>query len=180
MRNLHVGVMLALLSVTLIPLTASPQQTAASGQTQTPKLFASAEDVAALIAKAKAGMKPGQPAAGDWILKLDPTATSPSATFPNGHVHLDYLTGVIPNAALVHEHKAELFYILDGSGVVLLGGKLRDEARANAETLRGSGVDGGRAQHLAKGDFLLIPENTPHFFNQIDGTLVFMSLMLPR
>lgn len=175
MRTLIFGTLMALLSAT-----AAAQQAPAPGQKPTPKLYASAEEIAALVAKAKAGLKPGQPNAGDWILKLDPTATAPSATFPNGHVHLDYLVGVIPGAALVHEHKAELFYVLDGSGVVTLGGRLRDEVRANAETLRGSGIDGGTPQRLAKGDMLLIPEHTPHFFSEIEGTLVFMSLMLPR
>ena len=70
--------------------------------------------------------------------------------------------------------------LMDGSGIVTLGGKLRDETRANAATLRGSGIDGGTPPRLAKGDFPIIPEKTPHFFSQVDGTLVFMSLMLPR
>jgi mannose-6-phosphate isomerase-like protein (cupin superfamily) len=163
------------LFVTLSLGAASAQQPAA----QSPALFASAADIAALIAKAKSGMKPGQPAAGEWILKLDPSATAPSATFPVGHIHLDYLVGMIPNAALVHERRAELFYVLEGSGTVIIGGTLHDETRANPETRRGSGVDGGKPQRLAKGDMLLIPDNTPHFFSQVDSNLVFISLMLP-
>jgi mannose-6-phosphate isomerase-like protein (cupin superfamily) len=166
--------------VLFAPLAFAQQQPAAAGAAGPPKLFASAAEVAAMIEKARSGMKPGQPAAGDWILKLDPSATTPGATFPTGHVHLDCVTAVIPNAALVHERRAELFYILDGSGVVILGGTLHDEQRANAETRRGSGIDGGAPQRLSKGDFLIIPENTPHFISQVDSPLVFMSLMMPH
>jgi quercetin dioxygenase-like cupin family protein len=35
-------------------------------------------------------------------------------------------------------------------------------------------------QALAKGDFVIVPENTPHWFSKINGTLVLMSLHLPR
>ena len=33
---------------------------------------------------------------------------------------------------------------------------------------------------IAKGDFILVPEGTPHWFSTIDGTLTLMSLHLPR
>jgi len=56
---------------------ASAQQPAAQSQ-QSPALYASAADVAALIAKAKSNLKPGQPNTGDWIVKVD-SAASPGA-----------------------------------------------------------------------------------------------------
>ena len=33
---------------------------------------------------------------------------------------------------------------------------------------------------ISKGDFVIVPENTPHWFSKIDGTLVLMSLHVPR
>ena len=75
---------------------------AAAQSSQHPGIYASAADVAALVAKAKSNLKPGQPAAGDWIVKVDSATSALGAVFPVGHVHLDYLVGVIPNAALVH------------------------------------------------------------------------------
>lgn len=47
---------------------------------------------------------------------------------------------LIPGTALVHEHKAEFFYVLDGSGVVTLREKLRDEVHANAVPLHRRGL----------------------------------------
>jgi mannose-6-phosphate isomerase-like protein (cupin superfamily) len=156
----------------------------AAGQAAQPvhgqKIYASAADIAALVEQARGRLKPGQPAAGDWIAKVDNTTSSLGAVFPPGHVHLDYLVDVIPNAALLHERRAEFFYVLEGGGTFLIGGKLRDQQRMNAETLRGSGVDGGTAQKLAKGDVLILPEGTPHFISEVQAPFVFISLMIPR
>lgn len=151
----------------------------AAGQAP-PPLHASAADIQALIAKARASLKPGQPAVGDWIVKVDSAISSLGAVFPPGHVHLDYVADVIPNAAFVHEQRDELFYVLEGSGVVQVGGTMRDETRMNAETRRGSGVDGGREQRLTKGDLFILPKGTPHFISRVDGALVFLSLMIPH
>jgi len=147
---------------------------------QTSGLHASAADVAALIEKARARLKPGQAAVGDWIVKADAAVSALGAVFPPGHVHLDYLVDVIPNAALVHERRSEFFYVLDGGGVMLVGGTLRDGTRMNAETWRGSGVDGGTPQRLTKGDVFILPRGTPHFISEVDAPFVFISLMIPH
>ena len=60
-----------------------------------------------------------------------------------------------------------------------MGGKLRGDRRVNANNVTGSGIDGGTSRHIAKGDFLMVPENTAHGFTETDGTLVIMSLHVP-
>ena len=60
------------------------------------------------------------------------------------------------------------------------GGKLRDERKTNADNLTGSGIEGGTRRRLAKGDYVIVPESTPHWFGEIEGALVMMSLHLPR
>jgi mannose-6-phosphate isomerase-like protein (cupin superfamily) len=92
--------------------------------------------------------------------------------------NLEYRGAVGP--AAVHEKEAELFYVIDGSGTLVTGGKLAGETRTNAENLSGTAIDGGETQNVAKGDFFVVPENTPHWFSKINGTLVLMSLHVPR
>ena len=60
------------------------------------------------------------------------------------------------------------------------GGTLRDEKRTNPENLTGSAIDGGMPRRLAKGDWVIVPEKTPHWFSQIEGTLVLMSIHVPH
>jgi mannose-6-phosphate isomerase-like protein (cupin superfamily) len=139
------------------------------GAPSQPKLYASAADVAAMMAKAKSERKPDQ---ANLILPLLSLA-------PYG-ANLENRVGSVPQTASVHEREAELFCVVDGSGTLVTGGKLREEKRTNAENLSGSGIDGGTSQRISKGDFVLVPENIPHWFSQIDGTLVLMSIHVPR
>jgi hypothetical protein len=131
------------------------------------KTYSSAADVAGLLAKAKADHKDGQPTVIESILRLAPYG-----------VNLEYRTAVGP--AAVHEKEAELFYVIDGSATLITGGKLANEKRTNAENLSGTGIEGGKSQAVAKGDVVIVPENTPHWFSAIDGTVVLMSLHVPR
>jgi len=129
------------------------------------KTMVSAADVAGLIAKAKAERK-DQPTIAQSLLQLAPY-----------NVSLEYRASV-GNAAM-HETEAELFYVVDGSATLVTGGKLAGEKRTNAENLTGTGIEGGDSRHVAKGDFIMVPDHTPHWFSKIDGTVVLMSLHLP-
>jgi len=160
MRILAVSLTLAIGSVA-----AQSQQT--PQQPAPTKTYASAADIKALLAKAKADHKPGQPTVVERIITLAPYGAN-----------LEYRTAVGP--AAVHEKEAELFYVLEGSGVLTTGGKLTNEKRNNAENLTGTGIEGGMDQAMAKGDVAIVPENTPHWFSKINGAIVLMSLHVPR
>lgn len=138
-------------------------------QNRPPKLSASKADVDAMIAKAKSDRKPDQANFVQTIVREAPY-----------NVNLEYRVANVNSPPTVHEHDAEFFMVVDGSATMTTGGKLRDEKRTNAANLSGSAIDGGTSKHIAKGDFILVPENTPHGFSDIDGTLVLMSLHLPR
>ena len=134
-----------------------------------PKLFAGSADVQALIAKAKAERKPDQPNFIQPIVQLAPYTAN-----------LEHRVAGVAAPASVHEREAEMFYVVEGSGTLVTGGTLRDEKRTNAENLTGSGVNGGTPRKIAKGDWVMVPEKTPHWFSQIDGTIVLMSIHLPH
>ena len=131
------------------------------------KTYVAAKDVTSMMAKAKNERKADQANFIQSLLTLSPYTAN-----------LEYRGAVGP--AAVHENEAELFYVIDGSGTLVTGGKLAGETRTNAENLSGTGIDGGSTQDVAKGDFFIVPENTPHWFSKINGTLVLMSLHVPR
>jgi len=131
------------------------------------KTFTSAADLAALISKAKGERKEGQP-----------IVTAPILELGSYDGHLEYRASV-GNAA-VHEKEAEMFYVLDGSATLVTGGKLVNEKRTDATNLSGSAIEGGMERKLAKGDFVLVPENTPHWFSPINGVVVLFSMHVPR
>ena len=133
------------------------------------KTFTGAADVAAMIAKAKSERKPDQPNFIQPLLLADPYK-----------VNLEYRVEGVDSNPNVHETEAEIFYVVEGGGTLTTGGKLRDEKRVNPTNLTGTAIDGGTPRHIAKGDFFLVPENTPHWFTKTDGTLVVMSVHVPR
>ncbi|MBV8842728.1 MAG: hypothetical protein JO307_07950 [Bryobacterales bacterium] len=145
-------------------LTMGQQQ--GKGGTPAMKLFASSADVQALIAKAKAERKENQPTVSLPILQLAPY-----------NANLEYRASVGP--AAVHEKEAEMFYVIDGSATLTTGGKLTSETR-NGDNLTGTGIEGGQSRTVSKGDFVIVPENTPHWFGKIDNVIVLMSIHVPR
>ena len=88
---------------------------------------------------------------------------------------------IMSQAASVHETEAELFYVIDGAGTVVTGGKLMEERRTNAENFSGSGIEGGVSKRVAKGDWILVPAGVPHQYPAVEaGGLTLMSLHLPK
>ena len=156
---------LAAVSVLAIaPLSAANAQTPPIPDMKT---FTSSADVQALIANAKKLRKPGQPSVVQPLLSLAPY-----------RANLEYRPAVGP--AAVHEKDAEFFYIIEGSGTLVTGGKLTQETRTNPNNLSGAGIEGGQSRQFAKGDFIVVPQNTPHWFSVINGELILMSLHVPR
>jgi len=181
MRTLGIGLVLTIMAAAAVlarqpaassastPAASSalPQAPAAPAEAAAMKIFTSAEDVQALLAKAKAERKEGQVVSAEHILSLAPY-----------NVNLEYRP--VEGAVAVHEKDAEMVYVLDGTGTLTTGGKVVGEKRTNAANLSGTAIDGGTTQPLAKGDFAIIPENTPHQFKPVNGVLVLMTLHVPR
>src|SRR5689334_19880465 len=154
--------------VLLLSAAAAAQQPATQGPPPV-KLFAGSADVTAMIAKAKAERKPDQPNFVQPIVQVAPY-----------NANLEYRAAGVNAPASVHEREAEMFYVVEGSGTLVTGGTLRDEKRTNAENLTGSGIEGGSPRRVTKGDWVMVPEKTAHWFTQIDGALVLMSIHLPH
>lgn len=140
---------------------------AAQADASAMKIFASAADVQALLAKAKAEHKEGQVMVAEHILSLPPYVAN-----------LEYRP--VEGAVAVHETEAEMVYIIDGAGTLTTGGKVVGEKRTNPKNLSGTSIEGGTAQAINKGDFTIIPEGAPHQFKPSGGPLVLMTLHIPR
>ncbi len=164
-------VVIAISVVTLVSLSMWAQQPAGQRQGQRQSQAApplqggqvTAADLAAIV-----GKQPKDRNGNQTFLQLAPY-----------NVNMEHRVPVAQNAS-VHEKEAELFYVIDGGGTIVTGGKLVKENRTNAENLTGSGIEGGTSRKLGKGDFVLVPEGVPHWFSAIDGELTMMSLHLPR
>ena len=156
----------ALTLVALVSLSIWAQQPAGQRQNQGPPPLqggqVTAADLAAIVAK-----QPKDRNGNQTFLQLAPY-----------NVNMEHRVNMPQNAS-VHDKEAELFYIIGGGGTIVTGGKLVNPTK-NGDNSTGSGVEGGTAKKLGKGDFVLVPEGTPHWFSTVDGELTMMSLHLPR
>jgi len=64
--------------------------------------------------------------------------------------------------AEMHEHYADIFFVVDGEATLTSGGTIVDPKTTDPGEARGSAVFGGVERKLGKGDVVHISPNTPH------------------
>lgn len=75
--------------------------------------------------------------------------------------------------AEVHDLDTDIIYVLDGTATVVTGGRSVEPKTVEANEHRGTSIDGGDTRQLHKGDVLIVPKGTPHWFKQVDGTFLY-------
>ena len=131
------------------------------------KLYAPAAEVQALIAKAKTEHK------------SDAENTHEPLVSVKGYpVQLEYRTGTTPPS--IHPGDDELIEVVEGSCTLVTGGALEGlkPGAAGAMTLNAVSITGGSSRHIGKGDYVLVPANTPHQYTDVQG-LVILTLHMP-
>lgn len=73
----------------------------------------------------------------------------------------------------VHELDTDIIYVLDGTATFVTGGKSVDSKMVGMNEFRGSMIDGGETRQLKKGDVVIVPKGTPHWFKQVDGAFLY-------
>jgi quercetin dioxygenase-like cupin family protein len=86
----------------------------------------------------------------------------------------------VAQVANQHDAQAELFMVIDGTATMVTGGKIIGGVR-NGANVTGKSIEGGTAQKLATGDFLIVPAGVPHWFTEIaPAGISLMQLYLPK
>jgi mannose-6-phosphate isomerase-like protein (cupin superfamily) len=79
----------------------------------------------------------------------------------------------------IHEKNAEMFFVVDGDGVVNTGGKLVDPVR-RGNNIVGTSIVDGQSRAIHKGDVVFVPAGTPHQIAEVKTTLTMVVTMLPN
>ena len=78
-----------------------------------------------------------------------------------------------PGMAEVHTKDADLIYVLEGTATFVTGGEVVGGAETAPHEIRGTEIKGGESRKLVKGDVIVVPAGTPHWFQQVDGTFLY-------
>ena len=119
----------------------------------------------------------------DEIVAFRPVVDMPIRTVDaGGHnvgVGLVYRLGPAQGGSAAHDKVTEVYYILEGAGTLVTGGSLtepnrREGGAAVVTGINGPGVSGARIQNgvsrrIAKGDVVIIPAGTPHWWSDVEA-----------
>lgn len=127
----------------------------ASAAASTPSM-ASAEPVAALAsADVTAAFAAGRP------------------LIENAHFKIHASRREGPGMAEVHTRDTDIVYVLEGAATLVTGGTVVAPKTTAMDEVRGSAIEGGDRRRLAKGDVVVVPNGVPHWFQQVQGPLLY-------
>lgn len=72
-----------------------------------------------------------------------------------------------PGAAEVHHAETDIIYVQDGSATFVTGGTVVDQTEPQRGELRGTSIRDGQTRMLRKGDVIVVPRGTPHWFKEV-------------
>jgi cupin superfamily acireductone dioxygenase involved in methionine salvage len=61
--------------------------------------------------------------------------------------------------------------MLEGTATLVTGGSVVDGKNIELEEIRGKDVRGAETRRLTKGDVIVIPHGTPHWFKEVNGPI---------
>jgi mannose-6-phosphate isomerase-like protein (cupin superfamily) len=90
-----------------------------------------------------------------------------------------------PNqTAIEHSKITEVYHVIEGAGTLVTGGTIADAKPSapesqvvrvlNGPSTAGPSIQGGGSRRIQAGDVVIIPPNTPHWFTNIEGTIVYL------
>ena len=108
-----------------------------------------------------------------------------SASFSTGAVLLDasernYMVHTSrrdkPGLTEIHVLDTDIIYVMEGSATFVTGGTAVDAKEIAPNEIRGSRIDGGVTRQLSKGEVIIVPNNTPHWFKEVNGEFLYYTI----
>ena len=83
---------------------------------------------------------------------------------------------VTPGKAEIHTRDTDLIYVLEGSARFVTGGRVLAGANTAPDEIRGDSIEGGETRVLSKGDVIIVPAGTPHWFQDVRGPVLYYTI----
>ena len=123
------------------------------------------------------------PAKNQPVLVFD--ATQVSASFSAGAVLLDgndrnYMVHTSrrdkPGLAEIHGLDTDIIYVVEGKATIVTGGTAVEAKEVAPNEIRGTRIEGGDTRQLSKGQVIIVPHNTPHWFKEVNGEFLYYTI----
>jgi glc operon protein GlcG len=78
-----------------------------------------------------------------------------------------------PGLAEVHLWETDVIYVLEGTATFVTGGTVVDGKTTAPGEIRGTAIRDGETRRLVKGDVVIVPERTPHWFKEVSAPFLY-------
>ena len=76
----------------------------------------------------------------------------------------------------IHEKTTHIWYVLDGSATYVTGGTLVGGKQTKPGLTKGTDIQGGKTVTLSKGDVIVIPPGTPHWWKEVPKSITLYAI----
>jgi mannose-6-phosphate isomerase-like protein (cupin superfamily) len=77
-----------------------------------------------------------------------------------------------PGVVEIHLRNNDLMFVQEGSATFVTGGTVVSPHSTDPDEIRGESIVGGDVHELSKGDVIVVPAGTPHWFKEVRGTFL--------
>ncbi len=81
-----------------------------------------------------------------------------------------------PGLAEIHTVDTDIIYVVQGTATFVTGGTAVDAKEIAPNEIRGSRIDGGVTRQLSKGEVIIVPNNTAHWFKEVNGEFFYYTI----
>jgi len=103
--------------------------------------------------------------------KTNPGGMTTSAVSNTDQYRINIVHRARPAGAIAHAGNTELHYIIEGSGTVITGGTIVPGADGKPAS-----IANGVTQRVTKGDVIIVPANSPHWYSIVDGPITYLEV----
>jgi glc operon protein GlcG len=75
--------------------------------------------------------------------------------------------------AEVHVKDADIIYVQEGSATFVTGGTVLEPKEIAPDEIRGKEIQGGETRIISKGDVIIVPAGTPHWFKEVPAPMTY-------
>lgn len=81
-----------------------------------------------------------------------------------------------PGQAEIHTLDTDIIYVVDGTATFVTGGTAVETKVTGPDEIRGARIEGGDTRQLVKGNVIIVPNGTPHWFKEVSGTFLYYTI----
>ena len=140
--------------------------------------------VVALIGLLSAAQAPSAPAPATYLSEAELMATLKEAakTAPAmhtapiklaDHYRINIVRRTTAQGAITHPDGTEVHHIIEGTATFVTGGTI---VRAAGAAAAAATIEGGQSRRVSKGDVILVPAGTPHWYKDLEGSITYLEV----